>query len=261
MNLYPSRGRTLAPVGSRAVSDGLASGHGCVLSLLHQFLSAHETKQRGFQRTKSALSVVSASVGASEIGLTNGSYCDTQRSCCFPTSGKPAADFGIHGLWPNYKDGTYPSNCDNTKPFDSSSISDLISSMQKSWPTLACPSGSGETFWEHEWEKHGTCSEAVIDQHEYFQTALNLKQKTDLLGALTKAGINPDGKSYSLESIRDSIKESTGFTPWIQCNTDGSGNSQLYQVYLCVDRSGSGLIECPVFPHGKCGVEINFPSF
>ncbi|KAF2553560.1 hypothetical protein F2Q68_00036164 [Brassica cretica] len=190
-----------------------------------------------------------------------GSYCDTQRSCCFPTSGKPAADFGIHGLWPNYKDGTYPSNCDNTKPFDSSSISDLISSMQKSWPTLACPSGSGETFWEHEWEKHGTCSESVIDQHEYFQTALNLKQKTDLLGALTKAGINPDGKSYSIESIRDSIKESTGFTPWIQCNTDESGNSQLYQVYLCVDRSGSGLIECPVFPRGKCGDEINFPSF
>ena len=164
--------------------------------------------------------------------------------------------------------------------------------MQKSWPTLACPSGSGETFWEHEWEKHGTCSESVIDQHEYFQTALNLKQKADLLGALTKAGtleynslfmswivlnpvmsndliifgvihigINPDGKSYSIESIRDSIKESTGFTPWIQCNTDESGNSQLYQVYLCVDRSGSGLIECPVFPRGKCGDEINFPSF
>ncbi|KAF3496318.1 hypothetical protein DY000_02051798 [Brassica cretica] len=76
MNLYPSRGRTLAPIGSRAVSDGLVSGHGCVLSLLHQFLSVHETKQKGFglgfQRTKSAPSVVSASVGASEIGLTNG---------------------------------------------------------------------------------------------------------------------------------------------------------------------------------------------
>lgn len=51
-----------------------------------------------------------------------GSYCDTEKSCCFPTSGKPAADFGIHGLWPNYEDGTYPSNCDDTKPFDSSSV-------------------------------------------------------------------------------------------------------------------------------------------
>lgn len=60
--------------------------------------------------------------------------------------------------------------------------------MKKSWPTLACPSGSGEAFWEHEWEKHGTCSQSVIDQHQYFQTALGLKQKTNLLGALTKAG-------------------------------------------------------------------------
>ncbi|XP_056843020.1 ribonuclease 1-like [Raphanus sativus] len=133
--------------------------------------------------------------------------------------------------------------------------------MKRSWPTLACPSGSGEVFWEHQWEKHGTCSESVINQHEYFQTSLKLKQQTNLLGALTKAGINPDGNSYSLESIRDSIKESTGFTPWIECNRDGSGNSQLYQVYLCVDRSASGLIECPVFPRGKCGNEIEFPSF
>ncbi|RLN22715.1 ribonuclease 1-like [Panicum miliaceum] len=31
-----------------------------------------------------------------------GSFCDTQQGCCFPSTGKPPADFGIHGLWPNY---------------------------------------------------------------------------------------------------------------------------------------------------------------
>lgn len=69
-------------------------------------------------------------------------------------------------------------------------ISDLISSMQKKWPTLACPSGNGVTFWSHEWEKHGTCSESVLDQHGYFKAALALKNQVNLLQALQSAGQN-----------------------------------------------------------------------
>ncbi|OWM75938.1 ribonuclease 1-like [Punica granatum] len=190
-----------------------------------------------------------------------GSYCDTKKSCCYPTTGKPPADFGIHGLWPNYESGSYPSNCDPNSPFDPSEISDLTSSMQKNWPTLACPSNDGTNFWSHEWEKHGTCSESVLNQHNYFETALGLKKSIGLLNVLKNAGINPSGSSYSLESIKDAVKEGTGYTPWIECNTDSSGNSQLYQIYMCVDNSGSNLIECPVFPKGKCGSEIEFPSF
>ncbi|KAH7515952.1 hypothetical protein FEM48_Zijuj10G0082900 [Ziziphus jujuba var. spinosa] len=190
-----------------------------------------------------------------------GSYCDTKQSCCYPTTGKPGADFGIHGLWPNYNDGTYPSNCDPSNPFDQSQISDLISSLQKNWPTLACPSGNGTAFWSHEWDKHGTCSESLLDQHAYFQTTLNFKKQANLLQILTTAGIRPNGESYSLEDIKGAIQGGTGFAPWIECNTDSSGNSQLYQIYLCVDTSGSNFIECPIFPNGKCGSNIEFPSF
>lgn len=133
--------------------------------------------------------------------------------------------------------------------------------MQKEWPTLACPSGNGLDFWGHEWTKHGTCSESILDQHDYFATTLNLKNQVKLLQSLENAGIHPDDGSYSLESVKSAIEQGTGFTPFIECNVDTSGNSQLYQVYMCVDASGSNLIACPVFPHGKCASQIHFPTF
>ncbi|XP_074325832.1 extracellular ribonuclease LE-like isoform X1 [Apium graveolens] len=190
-----------------------------------------------------------------------GSYCDLKRSCCYPSTGKPASDFGIHGLWPNYIDGSYPSNCDPDSSFNESMISDLRSKMQKEWPTLSCPSANGTEFWGHEWKKHGTCSESVLDQHDYFATTLNLKSQVNLLQTLANAGIYPDGEFYSLESIKGAIKQGTGYTPHIECNVNAWGNSQLYEVYMCVDTSGSNLIKCPIFPRERCKSQIQFPSF
>lgn len=74
-------------------------------------------------------------------------------------------------------------------------------------------------------------------------------------------GIEPNGTFYSLDKIRDAIKSGIGYTPAITCNVDASGNSQLHEIYLCVDTCGSRLIECSLFPDGKCNSEIQFPSF
>lgn len=189
------------------------------------------------------------------------SYCDTRRSCCYPTTGKPDEDFSIHGLWPNYENGKWPENCDRESSLDESEISDLISRMEKNWPSLACPSSDGVRFWSHEWLKHGTCS--ALGQRAYFQTALDFKTKSNLLQNLNNAGIVPrNGEHYSVESIKKAIEEGVGHTPYIECNVDPQGNHQLYQVYLCVDSSASNFIDCPVFPHGrKCGSKIEFPPF
>lgn len=66
-------------------------------------------------------------------------------------------------------------------------VSDLISRMERDWPSLACPSSDGVRFWSHEWEKHGTCS--GLNQHDYFQKALQFKTKANLLQNLKNAGI------------------------------------------------------------------------
>ncbi|KAL6564608.1 hypothetical protein OROMI_016058 [Orobanche minor] len=187
------------------------------------------------------------------------SYCDTRRGCCYPTTGKPDEDFSIHGLWPNNNNGNWPQNCDPASSLDESEISDLVSRMQKDWPSLTCPSGDGMRFWSHEWNKHGTCTS--LKEHAYFKAALDLKRKANLLQILKYRGFHP-GKSYSKESMKNAIEEGIGHEAYVECNVDAQGNHQIYQVYLCVDKSASNFIKCPLLPSGiACGPTVEFPSF
>ena len=135
-------------------------------------------------------------------------------------------------------------------------------SLRKEWPSVTCPN-IGRKFWVHEWNKHGTCSKTVLDEIPYFQAALNLKYKINLSQALSKAGIIPNNQEYSLKLVKEAIAKSTGFHPWVDCNHNAQGVSQIWQVSMCVDRSGSRLIDCPFVPKGRgdCAAIVKFPSF
>ncbi|KAJ0039041.1 hypothetical protein Pint_22771 [Pistacia integerrima] len=75
---------------------------------------------------------------------------------------------------------------------------------------ISCPSGSGSTFWAHEWDKHGTgWGNVQLVQYE---------------------------REYRSE---------VGYDPGVECNMNASNTSQLYQIYLCIDTSGKNLVECP----------------
>ncbi|XP_010249201.1 PREDICTED: uncharacterized protein LOC104591840 isoform X1 [Nelumbo nucifera] len=52
--------------------------------------------------------------------LWQGSYCETSITCCTPSTGMPAANFSIHGLFPRYKNGSSISYCDSSNTFNSS---------------------------------------------------------------------------------------------------------------------------------------------
>ncbi|KAL3696530.1 hypothetical protein R1sor_010606 [Riccia sorocarpa] len=190
-----------------------------------------------------------------------GSYCDLKKACCYPTLGKPASNFSIHGLWPNYDDGTYPQNCDPSDTFDYSQIQDLIPQMNKYWGSLSCPSSDGTDFWSHEWEKHGTCS-GGLSQHEYFAKGLALIKSLNLLGSLQNAGVKPSSQAtYDVSTIQKALGSAIGFTPGVECNTAANKNNQLYQVYICVDKDAETFIECPVYPNGKCKPSVHLPTF
>lgn len=77
-----------------------------------------------------------------------------------PSTG-PSNSWTIHGLWPDHCDGTYDSNCDTSRAYtnitailNSYGKTDLLSYMNEYWVD---ENGDNESFWEHEWGKHGTC--------------------------------------------------------------------------------------------------------
>ena len=64
--------------------------------------------------------------------------------------------FVVHGLWPQFEKGGFPSSCSNAAVSDA-----VVASMMDIMPS--------EQLIEHEWEKHGTCS--GLDPAAYFQAA------------------------------------------------------------------------------------------
>ncbi|KAK7317588.1 hypothetical protein RJT34_01951 [Clitoria ternatea] len=149
-------------------------------------------------------------------------------------------DFGIHGLWPQNRIG-YPFKCTNSA-LNLTLINNLIPGLTTSWSSLFFQQDS--VFWSHEWSEHGTCSEHVLDQHAYFQLALNMKNFADLPGALTRANIRPSNTTlYNTARFSAAIKGqiSINATPELTC----ANPTVLTEVRLCLIYNGTSFINCP----------------
>ncbi|KAH0753527.1 hypothetical protein KY290_023797 [Solanum tuberosum] len=81
------------------------------------------------------------------------------------------------------------------------------------------------------------------DEHSKFKSALTIKEKVNLLSVLKDARIEPGG-FYSLEVIKEAVKNGTGHEAAIECNKDALD-----------------LINCPILPQRKCNETIEFATF
>jgi ribonuclease T2 len=82
--------------------------------------------------------------------------------------------FTVHGLWPQYSSGGYPSFC-TTEAFDPAAPEAVgMDTMIEYWPNVqeAVDGSDYDSFWEHEWTKHGTCT--PMTQTAYFNATINL---------------------------------------------------------------------------------------
>ncbi|KAK9281500.1 hypothetical protein L1049_004403 [Liquidambar formosana] len=74
-----------------------------------------------------------------------GTFCQRTRYCCSSNAccrgSNAPAEFTIHGLWPDYNDGTWPACCTGPS-FNIKKISTLRDTLEKYWPSLSCGSSS-----------------------------------------------------------------------------------------------------------------------
>ncbi|KAG9408615.1 hypothetical protein AC1031_020468 [Aphanomyces cochlioides] len=98
----------------------------------------------------------------------------------------------IHGLWPNYNSGSYPSNCGGAALTQSDIISAGASNIAKYWPDVKT---GGWTFVANEWTKHGTCS--GLTAPNYLKAAINIETQlgtpsiitNNVCGSVTKSAL------------------------------------------------------------------------
>lgn len=131
-------------------------------------------------------------------------------------------------------DGTYEANCDASREYTNitqilqAAAPSTLQYMQTYWKDYQ---GNDESFWEHEWGKHGTCIstlepscyanyKATDDAVDYFNKAVSLFKTLPSYSWLAAAGIVPSStKTYTLAAIQSALTAKFGFAVTINCNS------------------------------------------
>ncbi|XP_052186228.1 ribonuclease 2-like [Diospyros lotus] len=194
-------------------------------------------------------------------------HCCSSNACC--RGSNAPTGFTIHGLWPDYNDGTWPACCTHSD-FDIKEISTLRNTLEKYWPSLSCSSastchGGKGLFWAHEWEKHGTCSFPVVrDEYEYFLTTLNVYFKYNVTAVLAEAGYLPsNSEKYPLGGIISAIQNAFHSTPLLVCS-----HGAIEELRLCFHKDfkprdcviGSSIEVDGLSSKSSCPIYVSLPA-
>ncbi|RWA10200.1 hypothetical protein EKO27_g4911 [Xylaria grammica] len=149
--------------------------------------------------------------------LPGGDVLLTQFWDTAPSTG-PSDSWTIHGLWPDNCDGSYEQYCDQNRQYTNISAilqekaSCTLKTMQTYWKDY---NGEDETFWEHEFGKHGTCMSTLnpecYDNYQptdevadFFTRAVSLFKTLPTYDWLAAAGIVPSStQTYTLAAIQE----------------------------------------------------------
>ncbi|KAG9239069.1 ribonuclease-like protein T2 [Amylocarpus encephaloides] len=196
-----------------------------------------------------------------------GQFALTQFWDTNPSTG-PSDSWTVHGLWPDHCDGTYDQNCDSKRAYTNITQilkafgkTSLLSYMNTYWKDYT---GNDESFWEHEWGKHGTCISTLKpacytgytptqEVPDYFQKAVDLFKTRNTYQALINAGITPSTtKTYTSAQIQAALKAAFGVTAIIQCSS-GALDEVWYSYYVQGSvATGTFIATTPVGQSSSC---------
>lgn len=169
-----------------------------------------------------------------------------QFNCEIP---KDTKFWTVHGLWPSLNTSMGPSFCNKSSKFDPKQVDKIKDKLGIFWPNLFTDEDAN-SFWKHEWEKHGTCalSMTVLNTElKYFTKGLELHNTFDFSVKLQKKGIVPsDDVSYLYYAFYKAVKEILGFDAKVQCFYDKEKKKQLIaEIEFCLSPSFV-TIKCPI---------------
>lgn len=146
----------------------------------------------------------------------------------------PADSWTVHGLWPDNCDGSYDAYCDPSREYqDTKTIlqnnapPSLLKYMNEYWKDYK---GDDNSFWNHEWNKHGTCISTLnttcygrkYDQYEevvdYFEQTVKLFKKLPTYDWLAAEGIVPTtNQTYTLDQLQAAARKHFGYEVRFGC--------------------------------------------
>jgi len=146
--------------------------------------------------------------------------------------------FTVHGIWPEYKNGSWPSYCDVPK-FNITKIEPIKTNLTKYWTNFKDP----EKLWKHEYYKHYSCLKSdhlFPNELRFFSIGLELRKALDYYTMLQIESIVPTNKhKYKKEDIINAIRKYIKKEIVITCDK----KNILEEIRICFNKNLT-LIDC-----------------
>jgi len=177
--------------------------------------------------------------------------------------------WSVHGLWPTQFHKIAPGFCNDSYPFDVSTLEPVMDQMDAYWPDVEIR-GTPNSLWEHEWTKHGTCAvmgkvEGLTDEQSYFSLGCRLAKESPVTEWLAAAGITPSmDNRYTTKEVWDAVVEGAGTRPHIDCEKI-NGEVYIKEVKVCyskqLERVDCDGIKSSGEAAAMMGTCLRWPSF